>query len=321
MITSSELAALIADPGKQRHAQTELGTALAAWHADPGVAPVLADFERYAAGTALGELPALAALFRECASGARRLVEPLLEAMCGALAGAPLGIVPLRHCADGTMSSLLLAHRGAAMLTLVAIDGAGLAARTPPTSVCLAEGEEWEIVLAGRGAGRLVERRGGKLRAHPVDLAPGVAFGREAGREALVFDRVDGVLLGLRLQRRGDLTIPKREFALADGALLRQASASSRESRHEVAVALLGRMGRTDAAPLLAEIARDDRLGDSLRWQALRECLGLDTAAGFWTLTAIARAGADPLAVPAGALRAQLLEAHPQLAEVDLCRV
>ena len=56
-----------------------------------------------------------------------------------------------------------------------------------------------------------------------------------------------------------------------------------------------------------------------LRWQALRECLGLDSAIGFAALSAIARRSVDPLAVPAGALRAQLLEAYPQLAEVSAC--
>ncbi|MCW1403938.1 hypothetical protein OKA06_17080 [Novosphingobium sp. MW5] len=35
------------------------------------------------------------------------------------------------------------------------------------------------------------------------------------------------------------------------------------------------------------------RTAISLRWQALRECLALDTRTGFWTLTAIARSGED----------------------------
>jgi hypothetical protein len=197
----------------------------------------------------------------------------------------------------------------------------GLAARPAAASVGFAPAEEWEIVLGGTGRGRLVERRGEVLTTHDLDLAPGLALGREADREALIFDRIDGALLLLRLQRRRDMMMPKREFALDDGRLLHQASASPRESRHEIAVALLGKMGRADSAPLLAEIARDESHGDSLRWQAIRECLGLDTRTGFWTLSAIARAGADPLSVPAGALRAQLLETYPQLAEVELCPV
>lgn len=85
---------------------------------------------------------------------------------------------------------------------------------------------------------------------------------------------------------------------------------------------LLARMRRQDAAPAMAEIARGQG-SDHLRWQALRNCLALDTAQGFSALTAIAANPADALARPAGALRAQLLEAHPQLTglEADPCPV
>ncbi len=80
--------------------------------------------------------------------------------------------------------------------------------------------------------------------------------------------------------------------------------------------ALLGRMERADAAPVLAAISL--RPGeDSLRWQALRECIVLDTAEGFGALLAIARNAEDRLAGDAGALRAQLVEAHPQLLELE----
>jgi len=321
VITRPEIAALQADPGLQACAQTGLATALAAWQREDAAAAVLADFARYAAHEPLQALPALAALFGDSVDPASRLVAPLIAGFCNTLDRQPFGIVPLRHFTDGVTSSLLLAREGEALLTLVAIDGAGLAARPAPTAVCFGHAEEWEVVIAGVGHGRLVERRGEQIIAHPIALAPGLALGREAAREALIFDQIDGALLVLRLQRHEQSTLPKREFALSDGRLLRQASASNRESRLEMAVALLGRMGRADAAPQLAEIARDESHGDALRWQALRECLSLDTATGFWTLTAIARAGADPLAVPAGALRAQLLETYPQLAEVELCHV
>jgi len=49
----------------------------------------------------------------------------------------------------------------------------------------------------------------------------------------------------------------------------------------------------------------------------LRECLALDCAEGFCTLCAIARRVDDPLAVSAGALRAQLLESYPELAQLE----
>jgi hypothetical protein len=56
-----------------------------------------------------------------------------------------------------------------------------------------------------------------------------------------------------------------------------------------------------------------------LRWQALRECLALDTLAGFRALTAVATACDDPLAGAAGALRAQLVETYPQLGRIQPC--
>ena len=103
-----------------------------------------------------------------------------------------------------------------------------------------------------------------------------------------------------------------REYALADGALLQQAAGDIRHSRHEMMVALLGRMKRREAAPLLAEIVVEEG-ADSLRGEALREALALDTAHGFAALCRVARSPLDPLAAPAGALRGQLIEAHPRL--------
>ncbi len=90
---------------------------------------------------------------------------------------------------------------------------------------------------------------------------------------------------------------PVREYALDTGELLHQSAGDAQESRVELALALLGRMGRTDAAPLMAEIAREG--SDHLRWQALRECIALDTATGFAALKAIAADPADSLGAPA----------------------
>jgi hypothetical protein len=129
---------------------------------------------------------------------------------------------------------------------------------------------------------------------------------------------VEGCLVTLRLQRRLRNAGPTREFRLTDGELVHQAAGNVRDSRIEVMMALAGRMGRKDAAPLLAEIVREEGSA-ALRWQALRECLALDTRVGFTTLCAIARSPSDELAPPAGALRSQLIEAHPQLADLEPC--
>lgn len=319
MDISPAIAALQAEPAQQVRAQLGLTTALASWRERGGVSEVLAGFSRYARGAPLADQRELAGLFGDNADAAEAFAAPLIAAFAAELAKQPLGVVPVRHFTDGVMSVLMLAREGDTLLTLTAIDGAGLAARPVTTSACYSPSEEWEVVLSGSGKARLVERCGERVATHPVELAPGLSFGREGAREALVFDEVDGVLLLLRLQRRLDASQARLEVSLEDGKVLHRASATPRESRHEMAVALLGRMGRSDAAPVLAEIARDATHGDSLRWQALRECLALDTRTGFWTLTAIARSGEDSLAIPAGALRAQLLETYPQLAEVEPC--
>ncbi len=321
MQSGNQIAALQADPGLQIAAQDGLLTALAAWKVTPHVAAIFADFDTFVAGAALPDLPSLAALFGgDQAVDAQAFIAPLMAAWARCLGEQPFGVVPMRHHAGAAMTNLMLASGGNCMLNLVALDGVKLGAVPAARTASFAPAEVWEVVLQGSGSGRLVERCGEAITAHPLELAAGLALGREAGREALLLDRVDGAMLMLRLQRRHDTVQPRREYALNDGRMLRQACATPLESRHEVAVALIGRMGRKDAAPLLAEIARDEDHGDSLRWQALRECLALDTRTGFWTLTAIARAGSDRLAVPAGALRAQLLESYPQLAEVELCR-
>jgi hypothetical protein len=77
-------------------------------------------------------------------------------------------------------------------------------------------------------------------------------------------------------------------------------------------------MGRSDAAPLAAEIA-EGKGGDALRWQALRECIALDTLTGVRALHTLAANPADSLSGPAEALRAQLVSAYPQLAELAPC--
>ena len=127
-------------------------------------------------------------------------------------------------------------------------------------------------------------------------------------------ESVEGCIVSLRLQRRLPEAGPTREYALSDGVLVHQAAGTPQDSRTELMMALLGRMGRPDAAPVMAAIAREPG-GMAVRWQALRECLSLDTAAGFAALCEVARGEEDELAPAAGALRSQLIESYPQLKE------
>ena len=56
-----------------------------------------------------------------------------------------------------------------------------------------------------------------------------------------------------------------------------------------------------------------------MRWQALRECLSLDTAIGFNALQVLAGRTEDPLHRPAGELLGTLLAAYPQLKDLAAC--
>jgi len=212
---------------------------------------------------------------------------------------------------------------GPRALLAKAMDGGGLRRRAPPQSVSFAPGETWEHVLAGSAEAELVRIRAMRPGAidfdkSPCRLSPGTINFREGARESLLLKSVPTTIVTLKLQRRLATRSVTREFRLTDGVQVHQAACSSRESRLELATALLGRMGRTDAAPLLGAMA-EEQGGDSLRWQSLRECLGLDTAQGFSALCRIAARVDDPLAASAGALRAQLLETYPQLKELSQC--
>ncbi len=317
----SELRALRDDDAPQRHAQAALQAALAVWR-ERQAGEVHADLDRLAAGAGLGECAALAPLFTP-GEAAPAFVASFARAMTEVLRKAPLGHVPLRHFTDGVTSTLLLARSANVTLALIAVDGVGFARRASASTVDFGPTETWEHVLAGTAAAEWIEacdtaRDRAVLKRGTLALAPGQVIHRQGSREALQLRGVNGCLVSLRLQRRHANGEPTREYALADGRLVHQAAGDPADSRTELAIALLGRMGRTDAAPAMAAIALEPGSA-ALRWQALRECLALDTRTGFEALARIARDAADPLCAPAGALRAQLIEAYPQLKELAPC--
>lgn len=317
-----ELEALRRDDTPQRQAQARLAEVLARWRAGPAA---LLDHElaRFGEGAELDDLTLLAALFAPGDKAADGFIAELVARLTAALGRDPLGQVPLRHYTDDLVTTLMLGRSARATLTLQALDGAGLVRRAAPVSASFPPSETVERVLAGSARAetvRIMAQRPGAadLDSSALELAPGAVHRRDGSREALVLRSVEGSLVTLKLQRRMADGAVTHEYRLADGALVHQAAGSPRDSRLEFTAALLGRMGRTDAAPLLGAMAEENG-SPALRWQALRECLALDTATGFAALTALARRSDDPLCGPAGALRAQLIEAYPQLAGAAPC--
>lgn len=276
-----------------------------------------------AGGAELDELPLLSALFAEEDEAAALFCAGLIDPILTELRRDPLGQSPLRHFCDDTVTSITVLRRGTTVLSLQAIDGAGLARAAAPASARFAPCETWEHVLAGTASAErlsIAERRpdGVHFARAPLALKPGAVLHRLGLKETVQLLQVPASLVSLKLQRRTSCCDAACEYGLDDGTLLHQAAGSPRDSRLELTATLLGRMGRGDAAPLLAAMA-EERGNPSLRWQVLRECLALDSAQGFATLCRIARDGADPLAGHAGALRAQLIETYPQLTGIDPC--
>ena len=326
MILHPELRALRGDDSPQRHAQDRCLAAMAAWRSRPEVMDVMADLAAFAAGRPMAACHALARLFTTGSDGAdtaQAFSNGFIRSQAEALAAEPLGHPALRHFTDGVLSTLQLGRAGMVTLTLATIDGQGLSARPMPGSISFAPVETWQRVLAGSARADLVERRpcgsrDGAPDRSVLDLVPGQVLHRQGLEQELLLREVDGRLVTLRLQRRDPTAGPAVEIDLATGQQVHQAAGSSADSRHELMVSLLGRMRRTDAAPAMAAMALGGS-GEGTRWQALRECLALDTATGFSALCALADRIDDPLCAPARDLRSHLLATYPQLEEIVPC--
>jgi hypothetical protein len=312
MRVAPDIAALRNDRAPHLRAQAAMVAAREAWQGRASVAPVLADLADFGRGGPLSACLALAELFGT-GDAAELFAAGFCSAFAGTLAAEPLGQLPFRHGFDGVLSTLLLARSGRARLTLVALEPGAY----DTTSVVFSDGVRHDAVIAGEAVARLTTRlTDGGFEHDRLHLASGGRLALDLARRALFVERVKRRLVVLRLQRDAPLPGPVCEYALADGCLLQQSAGDIRHSRHEMMVALLGRMKRREAAPTIAEIA-GEAWPDTLRWEALREALALDTVAGFAALSRIARSPADVLAAPAGALRAQLIEVHPELRDFE----
>lgn len=314
------IAALRRDQAPQHRAQAALEKVRDGWRATARTGAVLAELEQYAAGVPLSENPVLDCLLGD-SDEAREFVGALFAAFAQTLREHPLGHVPLRHQCGRGLAVLQLAAAGGAALSLIAYEGWPKRA-TAAATVCFAGGERHELCLAGTAEARFFEilsegSRRAELACEVRRIAAGDALHVCGPRHARIIDCQRGCLVMLRLSRPDFAPLPAREFRISDGALVHSASGDRTESRDEMAAAVLGAMQRSDAAPVLAEIAQSCA-SEHLRWQALCQALALDTAVGFAILTTIARDQADMLAGPARSLRKSLIVQHPALAEMGM---
>lgn len=315
-----EIDALRIDDTPQRDAQNRLFQAHEEWAQNSDSTAIFVDLARFAQGAELAQCPELAGLFTSGGNRGAIWVHDLIRAMAQTLSHHPLGQVPLRHFTNGITSSLLLGRSGETTLALVSVDGTGLAAQSPSPAVNFAPLETHEHILAGYAQAELVgcDQAGlpqVELKCENLSLSPGSVMIRDGAKQALRLCRIDGTLVSLRLQRRPRRGGVSHAYCLSSGRLLHRAAGVMRESRHALMINLLGRMGRRDALPVLTEMACE-QAGDDLRWQAVREGLGLDTAQGFQTLCAIADRQGDSLSHSARTLRDHLVRQYPMLADM-----
>lgn len=318
-----ELDMLRSDDAPQRTAQHAMHEIVAAWRRTGDGAAIETELARFHRGEEPQALPLLGSLFCPQSDRSAIFLAGLLQPLLHAVSRDPLAQLPLRYSISDVATGIVIARCATSALVLNYTSGPGLARSPQADTASFIPAETWDRVLAGSAQAVEVRLTGNapdrvSLTLDPIVLQVGDVRYRHGRDKALLLRSVRSSLVQLRLQRRTDERQPVRQFRLCDGRLVHQTAGTPRDSRLELTAALLARMKRRDAAPLLAAMA-EEQGADGLRWQVLRECLGLDTAIGFRALCTIADRDGDPLCAPAATLRATLLGQYPQLDGLAPC--
>ena len=312
MFVRDELKALRGDDREPRTHRVAMEEALEDCRREPRLAAVLEELLRYGEGGDFAHCPALVALF-EHTGAARDLLRPLIGRLTALHRAYPLAQLAFRHRSQAGAHVLQIAARGHATLSLVLQDQDAGAEHIIAT---FADADQREVVLTGKANACLFEivaeeRDRVILNSVRTELQSGARMKCTGPRQSRLIKPSHDSLLTLRLARTAGRPRPTRRIDVRSGRIVHRASGNAADSRAELAMLLLGRMGRDDALPVLA--ART-RTGDAqLRWQALRQCLALDAATGLPLLERIAKDHADPLYQAARALLAQLQRERPSL--------
>ncbi|WP_296718294.1 hypothetical protein [Erythrobacter sp.] len=293
--------------------QRRVDTALARWRASPAAAAALEALAAYGAGAPLADLPALARLVRTPAA-ARDFAGDFIAPLVAALRAEPLAQLPLGYSAALGLARIRLAEHGRATLRLTVF------APTPQSatsSALLEDCEAHEIVLAGAGRAALYRRTRLGLASDEIECRPGTCINRNGAADARRITAVTRPLLVLQLTREAVHPEPSREYALPGGALLKSISACKRTSQQMMALGVLGALAHRPALDAIERLALDEAAMRDLRWEALRQLLGLDTARGVALLARLVARPDDSLGDPAAKLHRDLVAAHPGLAVLE----
>jgi hypothetical protein len=292
--------------------QPRTDAAVEQWRSTRSAIAAMEDLAQIHQGAALEDLPFLVRLMRDHAA-ARAFAEALITPFLAALRAEPLANLSLGHSSAPGMARLRIAAHGRAGLTLLAISPR---ARAMPASVLFEDCEAHEIIIAGAGEALLHRREAAGLVTEAQDCAPGTRFNRKGPDAARQITAVTRPLLVLQLTREPDHPQPSEEIGVVGGALLKVISASKASSQQMMALAVLGALEHRGAMHPMAQLAKDVAADRDVRWEAVRQCLVLDTGEGLAVLAALACDPGDALHAPANALQRQLLAAHPNLAAI-----
>ncbi|WP_337848169.1 hypothetical protein [Sphingomonas sp.] len=224
------------------------------------------------------------------------LAEVLAPLIAG-LAADPWFAPAIRVQRDARRTALVLADLPALTLSASITAAAPLASAGPPSRFVLPGRQRVTRYLRG---GDAQVRRWQRIESDvPVrcsevageTLADGMLTMQDGVREArlIVAAARDVVAVTATVKPGADALV--REFAVADGRLLRQASADDAASRAELLLMLLRASGRTDAGACFDSVSHD--AAPQLRWAAMREWLMLDAHAAHPRLTAMAANDSD----------------------------
>lgn len=314
------MTALRSDRALQRCVQQEMDEAIDQLSRNALWSRVMDDLETYGNGAEIESLPALSRLLSD-AEHANEWIAHWVRSLASGLTRNPMGQIPFRHSYSPGLVTMQLAAHGRAVISLVVYESAKQ--RASAKSALFVDREQTDLVIAGHAQADLFSHDPASpacLDPAPVktvrrEIGPGSVIDTSGGHCARRFNGVKDCLVLLQLARMPNDPLPSREIQLNDGALLRQSSGDKRASQHEMAMALLGAMGRIDAAPVMAEMTGEGP--DHMRWEALRQSLHLDAAQGFAALRRLAGDGCEPLSGSARALQRSLEQSYPELAQLE----
>ncbi|MEL6485757.1 MAG: hypothetical protein AAFQ13_01245 [Pseudomonadota bacterium] len=281
------------------------------WLERPDICQFRDELSRYGSGAELEACGALKSLIHDHERAAC-FVEALIDAALDALRTHRLGETPYRFKVSQGLATLRLLEASDATLSLTAYEP--LESVQPPTSALFSDRETHEIVVSGTASGVVhTLSEAGATTSRPIALTQGDCLATRACIGARHILHVERTLLLLQLAREPQRPKPVREIALDTGVERRTASGDKSASQAVMALSVLGALKEYGALDVMHQTALNRDEDPDVRWEAVRQMLGLGAMRGLDTLETLAGREHDVLSVPALALRDRLLSTRPDL--------